>query len=345
MSEPDDDRDLEAFLARRSPIADAWRDARRDDAAPAALDAPVLGAATEAVATPAVRPPQRGPRRWRLPIGLAASLLVGLGVLREIERDPLARQALVVGPTASSAADATVAADEALRAEVLSKRAQAAAKPSAAASARLSLDEQEGRARQQRRHEVEQRSARRPARSEIAPPPVASAAAATPDAEKADARSGAALPERAEPRLPAPAAVEAAPSFAEPAPALALGRSTPEAARARFGEPLQVVEDLAGETTLLLFGRAVDPRGELQLRFAGPERRLVEILLQLDPPVPLADLRRDEGLADSAGCVDGLREPLEDRSAGALRWPSRGIVLMLDGEARVVAIRRQAGCR
>ena len=91
MSEHDDDRDLDAFLNRQSAVSKAWREATQQDRAPEALDAAILAAADEARPVPTRKPVPRL-RRWRVPIGLAASLVIGIGVLREAQRDDLARE-------------------------------------------------------------------------------------------------------------------------------------------------------------------------------------------------------------------------------------------------------------
>ncbi len=84
---PDDDRELDDFLAGRSELSRLYRDDAANVRAPAALDAAVLAAAQTAAAVTG-KPMTRRWRRWRLPLSLAASMLVGIGVLREARQLP-----------------------------------------------------------------------------------------------------------------------------------------------------------------------------------------------------------------------------------------------------------------
>lgn len=87
MSEPElpDDRELEDFLAGRSAVSRAYRADAEQQAAPAALDAPVLARAALPVAQ------ARRLQRWRLPMTLAASVVVAVGVLRLAVNEPAVR--------------------------------------------------------------------------------------------------------------------------------------------------------------------------------------------------------------------------------------------------------------
>ena len=85
--QPPDDQELEDFLAGRGRIAEAYREARRSESAPAELDAAILAAARDATRATVVRRP-----RWLAPLALAATLALSLSVLMNIWRDPVLRE-------------------------------------------------------------------------------------------------------------------------------------------------------------------------------------------------------------------------------------------------------------
>jgi hypothetical protein len=135
MSEPElpDDRELEDFLAGRSAVSRAYRADAEQQAAPAALDAPVLARAEAPVAQ------ARRLQRWRLPMTLAASVVVAVGVLRLAVNEPAVR--------APSMADAAMPAhperargDLAATPEPASAEAKAAPTAPAPASAEVAED-------------------------------------------------------------------------------------------------------------------------------------------------------------------------------------------------------------
>ena len=74
-SRPDDERDLEAFLARDTPLQRRWRDAVDDEPSPA-LDAALGAAARDAVSGPRQHVPSPFMARWRVPMSIAAVLVV-----------------------------------------------------------------------------------------------------------------------------------------------------------------------------------------------------------------------------------------------------------------------------
>lgn len=69
--EPPDDRELDQYLAGKHPLTARYRAAKGSDTPPPELDAAILSAAR--TATPRRR---RSVRRWAVPVGLAASLMV-----------------------------------------------------------------------------------------------------------------------------------------------------------------------------------------------------------------------------------------------------------------------------
>ena len=74
-SRPDDERDLEAFLARDTPLQRRWRDAVDDEPSPA-LDEALGAAARDAVSGPRQHVPSPFMARWRVPMSIAAVLVV-----------------------------------------------------------------------------------------------------------------------------------------------------------------------------------------------------------------------------------------------------------------------------
>lgn len=71
MTEPDD-RELDQYLAGQHRLSQRYREATQSEQPPPELDDAILGAAR--AATPAKR---RSVRRWAVPFGLAASLMIG----------------------------------------------------------------------------------------------------------------------------------------------------------------------------------------------------------------------------------------------------------------------------
>lgn len=120
---PPNDRELEDFLAGRGPQARRYREASQERS-PAVLDASVLAQAAAAVAAPAqVR--RRPPGRWRLPLSLAATLVLGVGLVSRVQQEAALPSA------AESASEAAVAFDAAPSVAVTDARPEAPAEPAA----------------------------------------------------------------------------------------------------------------------------------------------------------------------------------------------------------------------
>lgn len=85
MSGPDphlpDDRELEDFLTGRGPHARRYREAA-NESAPPSLDAAILDQARMAVPAPKPRA-----RRWQLPVSLAATVVLGIGLASRVQRE------------------------------------------------------------------------------------------------------------------------------------------------------------------------------------------------------------------------------------------------------------------
>lgn len=346
MSEADDDRDLDAFLARRSPVSEAWRDAARESRAPDGLDAAILRTAAEAPA-PAARPQLQRSRqhRWRLPIGLAASLLVGIGVLREVERDPAA-QRVALSEHAVAAAPPAAAVESAADQAVPSVMSSAAEPQSPEAAERRAMARERDAAIAKRSAAVRQKQAAPPPRiaAEAAPAEPAGPPAPRTLAGASALQSEGAFAMRAEPSV---ADALAGAADVEAVATLVIGQTRLDEVRARFGEPVGPIDTADDGSLLLRYVRTIDPRGTLQLRFDADERRLVEIRLRVDPPLSPAQVRRDERLdaPASSACAHAADEPIKDPTARTLHWPSRGLRLLLDDTGHVIEIERRAACR
>jgi len=84
---PQDDRELEAFLARATELQRDWR-ALPADEPPAAVDSGIRAAARRAVGAEPGRQISTGARRWRIPLAVAATVLLGSTLtLMLFERD------------------------------------------------------------------------------------------------------------------------------------------------------------------------------------------------------------------------------------------------------------------
>lgn len=88
MSEPDKpfDKDLEALLRGEDELARLYRETRTHEAVPDSLDQKIIGLAQEEARRPIARRP-----RWIQPLAVAATLVLSLGVLINIWRDPVMR--------------------------------------------------------------------------------------------------------------------------------------------------------------------------------------------------------------------------------------------------------------
>lgn len=100
---PPDDRELEEFLAGQGPQLARYRAASRE-CPPSALDARVLAQARAAL------PPRRGVwQAWRLPLSLAATLVLGFGLVSRVQREPQPPPAAAPAPQADGVGPALLA--------------------------------------------------------------------------------------------------------------------------------------------------------------------------------------------------------------------------------------------
>ena len=109
-----DDRLLEEFLAGEGAVRAAYHETA-SARPPPALDAAILQLAASAKAPVMMRRAARP--RWQLPMATAAVLMLSLGVLLQVQRDPAVQQQLMASPdqaTPAASAPAEVVADAAL---------------------------------------------------------------------------------------------------------------------------------------------------------------------------------------------------------------------------------------
>lgn len=224
---PPDDHELEDFLAGRGPHRARYR-AASPEQAPATLDAAVLAQARAAVAVAPSASVLRGPSRWRLPLSLAATLVLGLGLVSRVQREalvpPSAPQAPAAAVDAFTAADAPapaakqeqqVLASAAPIAEVgrlESAPKEALAKAPVAENRALAVAEQDRRDSSGSLRQAESQ----PLKAEAAAPVVAAAEPPPPPAKSAPA-----LPAAAAPSVAGMAMADAAAPAAPPAAAMA----------------------------------------------------------------------------------------------------------------------------
>ncbi|ROH89567.1 hypothetical protein ED208_10590 [Stagnimonas aquatica] len=182
---PPDDRELEEFLAGQGPQLARYRAASREQPPPA-LDAQVLAQARAAL--PARRGVLQG---WRLPLSLAATLVLGFGLLSRVQREPLppavlpaqqadgAEAAMLASGSAAAPLAEQQAAATARPAEAARSLAEAARRDQDRARARAALSANQAAMASARQREAEA-SAKQAAAVAAVPPPVLAQAEPTP---------------------------------------------------------------------------------------------------------------------------------------------------------------------
>lgn len=171
MTDPDD-RELQTYLEGDHPLRTRYR-AESGETPPPALDDAILAQARAAA------PRRRARRRWAVPLGLAATLVIGLPLGWQLWQTPEAQVAFTPPPPAPAQADAMAEAG------VVADRAAPAAPPPAAKTGddrtRMALSQKRERADAEQRAgpgaEVE---ARVPQALMSAPAPMASRSEALP---------------------------------------------------------------------------------------------------------------------------------------------------------------------
>lgn len=347
MSEPkpsvmsDEDRELEDFLAGRSELSRLYRQEAAEIKAPEALDAAVFAAVQGSLPIAKAKPARL--RRWRLPLSLAASMAIGIAVLREAPREsapPVASEAMAVADQAPSPAPAQEMSAPGAAAAPMPERAEARKKPA----------------------------------------PLQKPSRAMPDAAIAGSLPApveAAKPEAYEPALRARSAAKAAaPQLAESAastdddawqPAryrgLQLGVVTVAEWQRRIGPPV-VTSAPSGDARLatgamkreakpqLEYGPGIDPRGGLRAELDAAQQRVDAVILELQPALSLQDVERAEGLSGSPGQESESALPSDQTACREARaatpdrgrvashvYPQRGIELRLDADGQVIEIR------
>lgn len=174
MTDPDD-RELQAYLDGDHPLRARYR-AESREAPPSALDEAILAQARAAASR------RRDRRRWAVPLGLAATLVIGLPLGWQLWQTPEAQVAFAPPPSAPPAgsrqddamAEAGVAADTVA--------------PSAAPPAAKAGDERARTAPQQKRERIDAERRAAPAAEAEARAPQALMSAPAPSAFMAEAR-------------------------------------------------------------------------------------------------------------------------------------------------------------
>ncbi len=132
-----DDRELQQYLDGAHPLRTRYRDTR-DAEPPASLDAAILAQAQAATA----RGGHRRRRRWALPLGLAATLMLGLPLGWQLWRTPDARMEMALAPPAPAVAEQAAPASPPLADEdTAPAAARAPSKPAGTAAAPLAKRE------------------------------------------------------------------------------------------------------------------------------------------------------------------------------------------------------------
>ena len=147
---PSDD-EIEAYLRGNDALSKAYRAAKREQP-PREVDEAVL-----AFAQQTVRPRRSLRRRWQAPIALAAVLVLGLGLVLNLWREPEAR---VPAPAKPVAAPAPVAESAIVDEPVVADAAAAAAQE------KLAQKQQRKQAQEQARQSAEQRASQEQMRRE-----------------------------------------------------------------------------------------------------------------------------------------------------------------------------------
>lgn len=349
---PPDGHELEDFLAGRGPHRARYHAASQEQA-PAALDAAVLAKAQLGVAAPVptVRASPRGLSRWRVPLSLAATVVLGVGlstrVLRETPvlpaepapaatvteaaaptlealQERAAADAVVAPPAAATMAEST-ASEAAVRTRVEESRARAAAEHERPDQ---DLAKAERQVRQTLAAAAPEVAAPPPAPPAPAPPPPPAVAmkpqAPAPEAFAPAAGAGMAMSDAAPPPTAPPAAVTAAPApraefQAKRRAALSAPRAEPVAIltgryRAESGIELQLLAD--GRFTLKPSANepAGVPLSGRRQREAGGERLLPDDQADL----PCALWLQVPAAEEPGGAVQ-LSADCENRYAGVYR--------------------------
>ena len=305
-------------------VASAWASTQSAQP-PAHLDDAVLEFARVSQLTSHAR------RRWRAPLALAAVLVLGVGVVLQLWREPQVRAPVPAAETPT--------ADQAVADAVLAQQAEEQAERSQAL---------ESRRRDSAARKEEQRSAESSralaAASPPAPPPAAEPMPAPP----------AASPPRSDFAPQRKSAASASPDMAvssygaaawRPADfqGLPLATTTREQVRARYGEPTSTDAQRIDR-----YAQLPGIQGAVEFRYDGHERlSSVRLLPQPAPTIDQwfeASARFGEPpqIADPGwSCAEPAGAP---GNASLWLYPSRGVWFVLDEEKRVLQVNYAAHC-
>ncbi|MDP3295924.1 MAG: hypothetical protein Q8M37_14475 [Nevskia sp.] len=345
---PDDDRELDDFLAGRSELSRLYRQDAAEIKAPEALDAAVLAAAQSSLPVPKAKPARL--RRWRLPLSLAASMVLGIAVLREVPREPAMPPASAPITAALEAQPPAPAA-----AEMPPPRAAAAPIPERAEAMEKSMQQSKSF-----RAMPDEAFAESPTAPIEAPEPAARAqsAAKTADPLLAEAESHAKADDDAwQParyrglQLGTVTAAEWQRQIGHPAVMPAPSGDARLATDAMTGAMTGAKPEAAPQ---LDYGQGIDPRGSLRAEL-DPQQRVGTVTVELRPALLLQDVEQAEALSgtarresqsappsDRTACRDARASELDEGRVGWRVYPERGIELRLDDQGRVTEIHYRA---
>lgn len=271
---PPDDRELEEFLAGQGPQLARYRAASRE-CPPSALDARVLAQARAAL------PPRRGVwQAWRLPLSLAATLVLGFGLVSRVQREPQPPPAAAPAPQADAVGPALLASGSS---------APPLVEPQAAAAARHAEAERRlaGAGRRDREtaraqaalsaNQAALAAARERAAESTA---VQAAAGAVPPAVVAQTEPAPTPPPPSPPPSPPPAPILMAPAPAAPGPAASVADADTAVAAvpAMPAAALQARGPVAAKTTpRSTLREAVDAGAETAWRYRDDRGRVLDL--------------------------------------------------------------------
>lgn len=370
-----DEQELQRFLGGDSEVSRAYREAVQAERAPPELDAVIAEMAQRELLL------ARRPRslRWARPMALAATLLLSLGLLMSLWRDPPSQgKVLMQAPEPQPRAEGMVSpapspasAPAAPPPAMTQPQAKATAaekaedRPQSAVSADAMLQESMQAAAQAERQWAAQAEQKRraPAPLEnrasaapmmgLAPPPAVAASAGSvtdkPSSE-ADSRDSATAPAKAIAGKPEPAWQP--PRFE----GLQLGVATREQVRARWGEPdsdgVSYAEPAQADQRELpydYYARIPGQQGQVEFYYERMSTVLEAVRIVLAEPQSPEAMQQSLGWDETPRFSSGEGGPCGTGTAldiypQYLRFPSRGAYLYVPSPGRVEQLVYERSC-